>query len=163
VFFLFCGFGLMSKVGPMPVIALAVAAIAVGSAVLLILDLSNPIWERSAPRRRRSNRCWPSWAGGDGAGPLRRPARRFATGYEPRTGIFCRARVILPFSRGPLSGVSRPHRADLGGPLSAETGPSGRLALTLKRGAAGRPDLRRLACGAGALLNKFTRLAAGAS
>jgi hypothetical protein len=42
VFFLFCGFGLMSKSGPMPVIALAVAAIAVGSAVLLILDLSNP-------------------------------------------------------------------------------------------------------------------------
>ena len=42
VFFLFCGFGLMSKVGSMPVIALAVAAIAVASAVLLILDLSNP-------------------------------------------------------------------------------------------------------------------------
>jgi hypothetical protein len=34
VFFLFCGFGLMSKVGPMPVIALAVAGIAVASAVL---------------------------------------------------------------------------------------------------------------------------------
>ena len=42
VFFLFCGFGLMSKGGPMPFIALAVAAIAVASAVLLILDLSNP-------------------------------------------------------------------------------------------------------------------------
>jgi hypothetical protein len=42
VFFLFCGFGLMSKSGPMPVIALAVAAIAVASPVLLILDLSNP-------------------------------------------------------------------------------------------------------------------------
>jgi uncharacterized membrane protein YqgA involved in biofilm formation len=42
VFFLFCGFGLMSKGGPMPLIALAVGAVAVGSAVLLILDLSNP-------------------------------------------------------------------------------------------------------------------------
>jgi hypothetical protein len=42
VFFLFCGFGLMSKGGFMPVIALAVGAIAVASAVLLILDLSNP-------------------------------------------------------------------------------------------------------------------------
>jgi uncharacterized membrane protein YqgA involved in biofilm formation len=42
VFFLFCGFGLMSKGGAMPVIALAVGAIAVATAVLLILDLSNP-------------------------------------------------------------------------------------------------------------------------
>jgi hypothetical protein len=42
VFFLFCGFGLMSKVSPMPVIVLAVGAIAVASAVLLILGLSNP-------------------------------------------------------------------------------------------------------------------------
>jgi hypothetical protein len=39
---LFCGFGLMSKVSPMPVIALAVGAIAIASAVLLILDLSDP-------------------------------------------------------------------------------------------------------------------------
>lgn len=42
VFCLFCGFGLMSKGAPMPIVALAVGAIAVASAVLLILDLSNP-------------------------------------------------------------------------------------------------------------------------
>jgi uncharacterized membrane protein YqgA involved in biofilm formation len=42
VFFLFCGFGLMSKGGAMPVIAMAVGAVAVASAVLLILDLSDP-------------------------------------------------------------------------------------------------------------------------
>jgi hypothetical protein len=42
VFFLFCGFGLMSKGGAVPVVALAVGAIAVATAVLLILDLSNP-------------------------------------------------------------------------------------------------------------------------
>ena len=42
VFFLFCGFGLMSRSGVMPVIVLAVGAIAVATAVLLILDLSNP-------------------------------------------------------------------------------------------------------------------------
>ena len=42
VFFLFCGFGLMSHGGAMPVIALAVGAIAIASAVLMILDLSNP-------------------------------------------------------------------------------------------------------------------------
>jgi len=42
VFFLFCGFGLMSKGAAMPVITLAVGAIAVASAVLLILELSNP-------------------------------------------------------------------------------------------------------------------------
>ena len=42
VFFLFCGFGLMSRSGVMSVLALAVGAIAVASAVLLILDLSNP-------------------------------------------------------------------------------------------------------------------------
>lgn len=42
VFFLFCGFGLMSKRGAMPVVALAVGALAVATAVLLILDLSNP-------------------------------------------------------------------------------------------------------------------------
>jgi hypothetical protein len=42
VFFLFVGFGLMSRGGVMPVLALAVGAIAVASAVLLILDLSNP-------------------------------------------------------------------------------------------------------------------------
>jgi hypothetical protein len=42
VFFLFCGFGLMSKGGAAPVIALGVGAAAVGSAVLLILNLSNP-------------------------------------------------------------------------------------------------------------------------
>ena len=42
VFFLFCGFGLMSKGAAMPVVALAVGAIAVATAVLMILDLSNP-------------------------------------------------------------------------------------------------------------------------
>ena len=42
VFFLFCGFGLMSRGGAMPVFALAVGAVAVATAVLLILDLSNP-------------------------------------------------------------------------------------------------------------------------
>jgi hypothetical protein len=42
VFFLFCGFGLMSRGGAMPVIALAVGAISVAAAVLMILDLSNP-------------------------------------------------------------------------------------------------------------------------
>jgi hypothetical protein len=42
VFFLFCGFGLMSRGGPMPVIALAIGATAVATAVLMILDLSNP-------------------------------------------------------------------------------------------------------------------------
>lgn len=42
VFFLFCGFGLMSRAGPTSVLALAVAASAVASAVLLILDLSSP-------------------------------------------------------------------------------------------------------------------------
>jgi len=42
VFFLFCGFGLMSRGGLVPIIALAVGAAAVASAVLLILDLSNP-------------------------------------------------------------------------------------------------------------------------
>ena len=39
---LFCGFGLMSRGGAMPVIVLAVGAIAVATAVLLILDLSSP-------------------------------------------------------------------------------------------------------------------------
>jgi hypothetical protein len=42
VFFLFCGFGLMSRGGTMPVIVLAVGAVAVATAVLLVLDLSNP-------------------------------------------------------------------------------------------------------------------------
>jgi hypothetical protein len=42
VFFLFCGFGLMSRGGAMSVITLAVGAIAIASAVLMILDLSNP-------------------------------------------------------------------------------------------------------------------------
>ncbi len=42
VFFLFCGFGLMSRGGAMPVIVLAVGAIAIASAVLMILDLSDP-------------------------------------------------------------------------------------------------------------------------
>jgi hypothetical protein len=41
-FFLFCGFGLMSRGGVMSVVALAAGAIAVASAVWLILDLSNP-------------------------------------------------------------------------------------------------------------------------
>ena len=39
---LFCGFGLMSKPGSMPVVALAVGAVAIASAVLMILDLSSP-------------------------------------------------------------------------------------------------------------------------
>jgi hypothetical protein len=39
---LFCGFGLMSRGSPVPVIALAVGAVAVASAVLLILELSSP-------------------------------------------------------------------------------------------------------------------------
>jgi hypothetical protein len=39
---LFVGFGLMSRAGATSVLALAVGAIAVASAVLLILDLSNP-------------------------------------------------------------------------------------------------------------------------
>jgi hypothetical protein len=42
VFSLFCGFGLMSRGGVMPVVSLAVGAVAVATAVLLILDLSNP-------------------------------------------------------------------------------------------------------------------------
>jgi hypothetical protein len=42
VVFLFCGFGLTSRGAIMPVIALAVGAVAVASAVLLILDLSSP-------------------------------------------------------------------------------------------------------------------------
>ena len=42
VFFLFLGFGLMSRGNIMSVMALAVGAVAVASAVLLILDLSNP-------------------------------------------------------------------------------------------------------------------------
>jgi uncharacterized membrane protein YqgA involved in biofilm formation len=42
VFFLFCGFGLMSKGGAMPIAALAVGAVAVATAVLLILELSDP-------------------------------------------------------------------------------------------------------------------------
>ena len=42
VFFLFCGFGLMSGGGAMQVVSLAVGAVAVATAVLLILDLSNP-------------------------------------------------------------------------------------------------------------------------
>jgi hypothetical protein len=42
VFFLFCGFGLMSKGGAMPIIVLGVGAVAVATGVLLILDLSNP-------------------------------------------------------------------------------------------------------------------------
>jgi hypothetical protein len=42
VFLLFCGFGLMSREGAMSIIALGVAAIAIASAVLMILDLSNP-------------------------------------------------------------------------------------------------------------------------
>ena len=42
MFFLFFGFGLMSGPGVTPVLALAVGAIAVGSAILMILDLSNP-------------------------------------------------------------------------------------------------------------------------
>jgi Protein of unknown function (DUF4239) len=42
VAFLFLGFGLMSRASPAPVITLAVGAVAIASAVLLILDLSNP-------------------------------------------------------------------------------------------------------------------------
>ena len=39
---LFCGFGLMSRGNVVSVVAMAVGALAVASAVLLILDLSNP-------------------------------------------------------------------------------------------------------------------------
>ena len=39
---LFCGFGLMSRGNVMSVVTMAVGALAVASAVLLILDLSNP-------------------------------------------------------------------------------------------------------------------------
>lgn len=42
VVFLFCGFGLMSRGSAMPVVVLAVGAVAVATAVLLILDLSSP-------------------------------------------------------------------------------------------------------------------------
>jgi hypothetical protein len=42
VFFLFCGFGLMSGGGAMQTVSLAVGALAVATSVLLILDLSNP-------------------------------------------------------------------------------------------------------------------------
>jgi hypothetical protein len=42
VFFLFCGFGLMSRGSAISVIVLAVGASAVATAVLLILDLSDP-------------------------------------------------------------------------------------------------------------------------
>lgn len=42
VFFLFCGFGLTSKSMVMTVSALAVGAVAIGSAILMILDLSSP-------------------------------------------------------------------------------------------------------------------------
>ncbi len=42
VFFLFCGFGLMSRGSAMSLVTLAVGAVAVASAVLLILDLSDP-------------------------------------------------------------------------------------------------------------------------
>jgi hypothetical protein len=40
--FLFCGFGLMSRSSPMAFVALAVGAVAVASAVYLIMDLSDP-------------------------------------------------------------------------------------------------------------------------
>ena len=39
---LFCGFGLMSRRDAMPVVALAVGAVAIATAVLMILELSNP-------------------------------------------------------------------------------------------------------------------------
>jgi hypothetical protein len=42
VFFLFCGFGLTSKGTVMSVAALALGAVAVGTAILMILDLSYP-------------------------------------------------------------------------------------------------------------------------
>jgi hypothetical protein len=42
VCFLFCGFGLMSRGGATQLVSLVVGALAVASAVLLILDLSNP-------------------------------------------------------------------------------------------------------------------------
>jgi hypothetical protein len=40
--FLFCGYGLMSGGNLMSVVAVAVGAVAIASAVWLILDLSNP-------------------------------------------------------------------------------------------------------------------------
>ena len=42
VVFLFCGFGLTSKGTIMSVITLAIGAAAIGSAILMILDLSSP-------------------------------------------------------------------------------------------------------------------------
>jgi len=42
VAFLFCGYGLMSRYSPMALAAMAVGAIAVSSAVYLIIDLSDP-------------------------------------------------------------------------------------------------------------------------
>ena len=60
---LFCGFGLTSRGTITSVVALAVGSIAIASAVLLILDLSNPysgIVSRFAPRHW--SRRWRSWA-----------------------------------------------------------------------------------------------------
>jgi hypothetical protein len=42
VCFLFCGFGLMSRGGATQIVSLAVGAVAIATAVLLILDLSSP-------------------------------------------------------------------------------------------------------------------------
>ena len=42
VIFLFCGFRLMSRGSAMPVVVLAVGAVAVATALFLILELSSP-------------------------------------------------------------------------------------------------------------------------
>ena len=59
-FFLFCGFGLMSKLNATTLGALAFGAFAVGSAIFLILELSHPytgLFKISpAALRRRSTR-----------------------------------------------------------------------------------------------------------
>jgi uncharacterized BrkB/YihY/UPF0761 family membrane protein len=41
-FLLFCGFGVLSRVNPTTIVALALGAFAVASAISLILDLSQP-------------------------------------------------------------------------------------------------------------------------
>jgi hypothetical protein len=61
---LFCGFGLMSRGNVMSAVVMAVGALAIASAVLLILDLSDP-YSGVFRASRRSNRCWPSWARSD--------------------------------------------------------------------------------------------------
>ena len=65
---LFCGFGLTSRGTVTSVVALAVGAIAVASAVLLIFELSNPYSGFFALRQRHWSRRWRSWARSEAAG-----------------------------------------------------------------------------------------------